>query len=480
MGGYNNLSKIKNREKNLAVNTIILSIGAFLPKLIAMITVPLLTKYLTKAEYGTYDLILSLVSLLLPAVTLMIQSAAFRFLINTRGKQQESSIIISNIFGFTIPVSIIAVIIMFFSLRKFDFLLRTFISIYFITDIILLSVRQVARGFGDNIGYTIDSVLNSVLMLGLLAFELLVRKNGLLGVVISLTVSTVCSVIFLMFRTRLIKYLRIKLISVKEIKKLISYSWPMVPNNLSGWVLSLSDRFVITSFIGIEANAVYAAANKLPNLLKSFQSTFMFAWQENASLSVEDDDSKEYYSKMVDGINSLAVAFTAILIAATPILFKILIKGDYDDAYYQMAILYLGSYFSVISGIFGGIYIAHMKTKNVGITTLFAAVCNLAIDFLLIRQIGIFAGAISTMISYFLLALYRMFDLKKFQSISYNYLKMGSCLVVLIAMSALSYQRVLALDIINAVIGTIAVSVLCGKLIIHIIYKSIRKFWRRS
>ena len=109
------MSKNNNREKNLAINTFILSVGVFLPKLIAMITVPLLTKYLTKAEYGTYDLILSLVSLLLPAVTLMIQSAAFRFLIKTRDNHQESSVVISNILGFTIPISIVAVIIMFFS-----------------------------------------------------------------------------------------------------------------------------------------------------------------------------------------------------------------------------------------------------------------------------------------------------------------------------------------------------------------------------
>lgn len=474
------MSKNNNREKNLAINTVILSVGVFLPKLIAMITVPLLTKYLTKAEYGTYDLILSLVSLLLPAVTLMIQSAAFRFLIKTRDNHQESSVVISNILGFTIPISIVAVIIMFFSLRSFDFFLRIVISVYFLADIILLTIRQIARGFGDNLGYTIDSVLNSVLMLGLLAFELLIRKNGLFGVALSLTVSTVCSVVFLAYRTKIFKYINTKLISIKEIKKLISYSWPMVPNNLSGWVLSLSDRFVITSFLGIEANAVYAAANKLPNLLKSFQSTFMFAWQENASLSVEDDDSKEYYTKMVDGINSLAVSFMAVLIAATPILFNILIKGDYGDAYYQMAILYLGSYFSVISGVFGGIYIAHMKTKNVGITTMLAAACNLAIDFLLIKQVGIFAGSISTMVSYFLLALYRMFDLRKFQPISYNYLKMGGCLVVLIVMSVLSYQKDLTLDIVNFVIGVVVVSVLCGKLIIKIVKKTLHKIFKHA
>lgn len=55
-----------------------------MPKLTALITLPLLTAYLTVEEYGQYDLVLTLVSLLLPAITLEIKTAAFRFLIEYR------------------------------------------------------------------------------------------------------------------------------------------------------------------------------------------------------------------------------------------------------------------------------------------------------------------------------------------------------------------------------------------------------------
>ena len=55
-----------SREGKLAKNTLIISIGTFLPKLASFITLPILTGYLTQVEYGTYDLITILVSLLLP------------------------------------------------------------------------------------------------------------------------------------------------------------------------------------------------------------------------------------------------------------------------------------------------------------------------------------------------------------------------------------------------------------------------------
>ena len=60
------------REEKLVKNTIILAIGTFLPRVASFVVLPILTEYLSQEEYGTYDLITVLVSLLLPAVTIMV------------------------------------------------------------------------------------------------------------------------------------------------------------------------------------------------------------------------------------------------------------------------------------------------------------------------------------------------------------------------------------------------------------------------
>ena len=80
-----------NREKALAKNTFIIAIGTFLPKFSSIITLPIITGGLTKAEMGTYDLISTLVSLFLPVATLQIQSAAFRFLIDVREDEKQKA-----------------------------------------------------------------------------------------------------------------------------------------------------------------------------------------------------------------------------------------------------------------------------------------------------------------------------------------------------------------------------------------------------
>ena len=96
-----------NREKELVKNTFILGLGRFLPRLVSIVTLPIVTACLTKSEYGTYDLINTLISLLLPIATLQIQSAAFRFLIECRGDREKSSKIITNVYSVVFPVSLI-------------------------------------------------------------------------------------------------------------------------------------------------------------------------------------------------------------------------------------------------------------------------------------------------------------------------------------------------------------------------------------
>lgn len=444
-----------NREKSLVKNTIILSLGTYLPKLTTIITLPLLTGYLTQAEYGIYDLITTLVFLLLPALTLQIQSAAFRFLIACRTSEEEVKKIVTNIFAFTIPISMIGLCITYFCLGDLGLQTKILMLLYFFSDIIYISCGQIARGLGKNFIYASGAVVVSVVnMLGV-CIALLVLHGGLNGILVSMLASNLLGNLLIVTRVKLFDYFSISEISVSKIKELLAYSWPMVPNALSNWVLSLSDRLVILSFLGVESNAIYAVANKIPNLVKTFQGPFTSAWQENASLSVDDTDSKSYYSQIFDNINRIIIGLVAGFIAFTPILFKILIRGEYDAAYQQMSFLYIGMYFSCMAAFVGGIYIAHMKTKSVGITTLMAAVCNLVIDVATMKIIGLYAASISTLVAYALLFFFRLIDVQKFQPLEIKYSRLFAYLAIITAMSIMVAQRCLWLDLIDLIIGIV-------------------------
>lgn len=463
-----------SRGKSLLKNTIILGFGTLLPKFAQFITLPIYTAMLTKAEYGTYDLVLILTSLLVPILTLQIERAAFRFLIEENDDNQQG-VIISNVYFFVIPIAVIASTVIFIMLMISGptSLISILISFYVFIDIVVIATRQISRGLGRNKPYSASSIINSILNVVLAIFLLSILNKGLAGLLISLNVALLFSLVYLIRNINIFRKIKFNSINKGYMKLMLKFSIPMVPNSLSLWVVQVSDRLIVTGILGIEANAVYAVANKIPSMFALAYNTFNMAWQESASAAYDDKDSDKYYSDIFDNLFNFLVGVMAILIGFTPIIFNILIKGPYDEAYYQMPILFLGIFFSSLSAYYGGIYIALKKTKKIGISSLLGAMVNIIINLSLIKHIGLYAASISTLISYFILVIYRLNDTKKMRNINYRWKKIIFSLAILGIMSVISYQRDFYLNTINLLIG-IVIGILINKELLYKMFQRVQ------
>ena len=80
-----------NKNKELVKITIIIFLGKACTQLISFFLLPLYTAYLTTADYGTVDLIITYVSLLVPVITVQLEMAAFRFLVDNRDNKKVTS-----------------------------------------------------------------------------------------------------------------------------------------------------------------------------------------------------------------------------------------------------------------------------------------------------------------------------------------------------------------------------------------------------
>ena len=451
------------REREFVKNGAILTFGTIFPKVTALITLPIITGCLSKADYGIYDNILVLVSLVLPLATLEMQASAFRFLVKERENRNEQKKIITNIVFFTVPICILALILLYFlmglgtikgldginGLGNISSKTRLLMMIYFFVDITLITSRQIARGLGKNVVYTVSAFINAAIELCCMFILLYVLKGGLNEAITALIIAQSIAAIYVIAVTRIPAYIEFSLFSMPKVKEMLSYSWPLIPNSLSSWVMRVSDRLILLFVMGAEAAAVYGVANKLPNIFNLVHTSFAMAWQENAAVSVDDRDSAAYFGKMFDRVFDFFAGAMALLIAFTPVLFRLLIRGDYGESYNHMPILYLAVLFSAVSTYLGGIYIAHMKSKEIGITTAIAALTNFLINIFFVRKIGIYAATISTLVSYIWLAVYRMIDVQKIQKIKFNVKRFVGFIFILTAMSFVCFQRKTVLDVIN-------------------------------
>ena len=205
------------------------------------------------------------------------------------------------------------------------------------------------------------------------------------------------------------------------LKQLIQFSAPIVPSSIALWVVNLSDRLIIIHFLGSAANGIYAVANKIPSLYSTAYNIFNLAWTETAVKVSDDGNPAAYYSKLFHVLFKFLIGVMLALIALTPVIFAVLVKGDYGVAIYQVPILYFGIFFNSLVNFYSGIYIALKRTKQVGYSSAAGAVLNVAMNLALVKQIGLYAASISTAVSFFVIVIYRALDLNKAIKIKYYF-----------------------------------------------------------
>ena len=108
------------------------------------------------------------------------------------------------------------------------------------------------------------------------------------------------------------------------------------------------------------------------------------------------------------------------------------VNYTYHDAYYHVPILLIAMLFSGMAATVGSIYIACNRTKEISITTVMTGVCNITTHYLLLNILGLFAASISTLVSFFLLFVYRFIRMNKFYKISFQIKKITIQFFVLV------------------------------------------------
>ncbi len=412
------------REKELLKNTAIIGIGNFGTKLISFFLLPIYTTLLSTKDYGIYDFLLTISTFLVPIITLLMEESMFRFLIDCN-KNEEKENVITNTILFILGSAFIFSII-YFILTLFIKIPYKIIFYFYIISSIFSAVRNaLTRGLGKIKLFTITNFITNTIIIILNLLFIIKFNMGISSLLISSIVTNILSSIIIFTQLQLLNYISFKKCNKTKLKEMIKYSVPLVPNSLSWTIVNLSDRFVIFYVLGSNANGIYSISNKFPSMIDAIYGFFYSAWKESAAKTLKDNDSEKFYNDIYVILKNFLWSIVIIVIAVLPLVFDFIIKKDFKAAYLYIPILIVAMYFSNISGYYGGIFSAYKDTKIMGITTVIGAIINLVTDILLIKIIGIWAAAVSTLLSTFIIYIYRKFKLRKYVSLKENNLLMS-------------------------------------------------------
>lgn len=427
-----------NRQKELAVNTIILTVGKICTQFVSFLLLPLYTALLTPDEYGIVDLFNTYITLLVPVFNWQFESGLFRFMIDCRDNKKQQTELFSTVFLSNIFQSCIYILFFFVFQRFIHSEYKIFLAVDVVLNIFLNTMLQLARGLGKNLNYSIASFLSAVVSIALNIIFIAGLKMGAYGMFLASVLAKPVVILYLWITLKTSHYLSVKAFNKKILKKVSKYSIPLIPNQLSWWVVGVSDRTILSFFLGVAANGIYSVANKFSSVFITFYNIFNLSWTESVSLHIKDEDREEF---LADTINSMFRLFSAInigIIACMPFIYPFFIDAQYAGAYNQIPILMLAVLFQVIVGLYSVIYVALKKSTEIAKTSFYAAVVNIGVDLALVSFIGIYAASISTLVAYAVMAVYRYFHVKKYVDISLD--KKSTCMTaVMYAVTLVSY-----------------------------------------
>ncbi len=471
-----------NSKKEYIVNTITLLIGKFSTQFVSFLLIPLYTRFLIASDYGFIDLIQTYITLFVPIFTLKLDSATFRFLIDCRkdGKGKERNEIVTNVLVIIFFLTILVLFGMFLLRRiiKINYygVVCCNVFVLMISNILL----QFLRGLGKNKHYSISTILMSLATLISNFVLIIVFKFNASSILISSTIANVIGIIYISIVLRLHQFIDVKLINKKKIKDLLFYSLPMIPNQLSWWIVNISDRTIITHFINTAANAVYTVSCKFSNIVNTVFAIFSTSWQETASLHINDKNSEEFLSDMMNSIFILFASFSIIMMVMIPFVFDLMVGESYRVGFNYIPILLLGNIFNILVSLLGGVYIALKMVKQVANTTIISAILNILINLLLIKKFGLYAASVSTLIAYLIMAIYRYIDIKKCLKIKLNLKKILAFFIAFFISSALYFVNNLYANILNLLFVIAFCIILNKSFLITAFYKVKNKFLKNQ
>lgn len=406
-----------NKQKELAKNTIIITIGKICTQFMSFLLMPLYTTVLTKNEYGIVDLLATYTSLFVPIIFFQVDQAVFRFLIDTRNNKESTEALITTTNVFML-IQLIVAITLFFGVQLFiDFNFKWYWLFSIFSAIIFNMMLQILRGLGDNFTYAIGSFASAFLqILGNVIF-LKVFKFDIVGMLLATILSQLFVAIYIFIKKKIYNYIKLKRFSIDCLKTVLRYSFPLVPNALCWWALNASDRTIVMLFLGTAANGLLSVGHKFSSVYITIFNIFNISWTESSSLHMQDEDRDIFFSDVIVSMFKLFMCVGLALIAIMPFVFHLLVNKQYTEGYGLIPVFILASMFNVVVGLYSVVYVALKKTNEIAKTSLYSGIINIIVHLVLVKFLGLYAAPISSVVAFMSMAIYRYFDIKRYVNI---------------------------------------------------------------
>lgn len=379
-------------------------ICSFLQKGIAIISTPIFTRLMTPAEFGSYSVFNSWLSILSVIITLNLFGGVYiQGLVKFSAKQFKFS---SAVQGLTLTLVVVwfSIYLCFSDYCNNLLSLNTsqvccmFLLIWLSAVFCFWSAQQ--RVLNKYISLVIVSFTFSLLSTLLGIILVIISEDKVTARILSLVIIQV-ALYSILFITQI--YRGKCFFDWKIWKYVLLFNLPLLPHYLSSVLLNTIDKIMIEKMIGVSESGLYSLAFSIGLLMTLFNTALM--------QSIEPWLYKRIKMKNFHGVAELTntlfifiASINVLLIAIAPELIKLFAPIEYYESIWAVPPIAMTSFFIFAYSFFIAFEFYYEKTLLIALATIIGAVIKVALNFLLLENLSYYVAGYTTLLCFMILA----------------------------------------------------------------------------
>lgn len=434
-------------------------------KAINVLVVPLYTRLLTTAEYGTYSVFISWMELFEIVVTFRLFYGAYVVgLVKFEDDRECYTSSLETLSAIITTVFLLVYIVFQNPINKLTDLTTTLTLLMFLMMYAIPVVgfwkawERVDNKYISVVALTFALSFFTPLF-GVLGIRFMANKaNAIIYARVGIEIA-IALFVLIKFKNRFFKKIKFK-----YWKYALQMNVPLLPFYLSTIVLNHSDRIIIQKMVGYSEAGMYSVAYSAAMIMTLFNTSF------NSSLQpwlFKQLKKKEYSNihKTLNFVLLLIAGANILLIAVAPEIVTLLAPKQYHEAIYIIPPLAASVFVMAAYQNFVNVEFYYNESKITAIASIGAAILNIVLNIIFIPMVGYLVAGYTTLVSYVLFWLTHYWFVKKVCSRNqcpfsiFDIKTMGIitvCFIIFSVVMTLTYQTWLlryAIIIVMLVIG---------------------------
>jgi O-antigen/teichoic acid export membrane protein len=391
--------------KLLAKHSAVYGAGGIASRVIAVLLLPLYTRYLSPADYGALETLLALSVVLTILLRLGITNAFFRFYFDSPADEHRLRVIRTS-FWFTMGTATLGLVAgvalagpissAFFGTSDHADLVRAaFVGIW--AQVNYEQLTSLFRVEQRSMAFVVATLANLLVTIAVTIVLVVVADLGALGVIVGNFTGT------LVVWAGLLGYRREQLglqFDRPLLREMNRFGLPFVPTALGLWVTNFSDRFFLVKLASVEETGLYSVGVRVASVLVLLLTAFRTAFPAFAYSIQDDSEARRTYGYVFTYLTFICAWLSLALGVLAPWIVELLTTPTYQPGERVVALLAFALTF------FAGYIVMTVsigrarRTQFNWVATGMAAAVNVALNLILIPPYGIIGAAIATLAAY--------------------------------------------------------------------------------